>query len=117
MSTLAPADRERLTKLLGLLGSDFAGERDAAGLAAARLLQARGLSWPDLLLPAPIHREPMMGTWRTTCAELAARPGDLRAWERGFVEDLPKFQRISTKQRYVLNEIAKRVLGEQEGAR
>jgi len=117
MSGLAPADRERLTKLLGLLGSDHAGERDAAGLAAMRLLRQRGIVWPDLLLPAPTHREPHFGIWRTTCAELAARPGDLRPWERGFVADLPKFPRISTKQRYVLNEIAKRILGAREDGR
>jgi hypothetical protein len=36
----------------------------------------------------------------------------LRPWERNFVADLQKFQRISTKQRYILNEIARRVLGE-----
>jgi len=52
-------------------------------------------------------------TWRTTCAELIKRAGDLRPWERKFVADLPGFPRISTKQRYVLKEIADRVLGDQ----
>jgi hypothetical protein len=48
--------------------------------------------------------------WRTTCSELQKRAGELRPFERQFVADLPRFQRISTKQRYVLNEIASRVL-------
>ena len=103
--------REKLAKLLGLLGSDHPGERDAAGLAAHRLLQQHKLTWPDILATRQSRREPLYSTWRATCAELTERSGDLRPWERQFVVDLPKFQRISTKQRYVLNEIASRVLG------
>jgi hypothetical protein len=103
--------RTKLAKLLGLLSSDHQGERDAAALAAARLVKATGLSWAQIITPAPVKREPLFSTWRATCAELAKRPGDLRPWERKFVVDLPGFQRISTKQRYVLKEIADRVLG------
>jgi hypothetical protein len=36
MSVLPDDDRERLVKLLGLLGSAYAGERDAAACAASR---------------------------------------------------------------------------------
>jgi hypothetical protein len=111
MSTLPTADRSRLVKVLALLDSPRAGERDAAALAAARLVKAAGVSWAQLLAPPPVKREPGYGTWRTTCAELQERPGDLRAWERKFVADLPGFPRISTKQRYILGEIADRVLG------
>ncbi len=108
----APA-RQRLVKLLGMLGSNHAGERDAAGLAAHRLLQQHKVGWRDLLAPTPVYREPLHSTWRVTCAELMKRTGDLRPWERQFVADLPNFRRVSTKQRYVLSEIAKRVLGTQ----
>jgi hypothetical protein len=110
MSALPAADRSRLVKVLALLDSPREGERDAAALAAARLLKAAGVSWAQILAPAPVKREPLFSTWRTTCAELAQRPGDLRAWERKFVADLPGFPRISTRQRYVLKEIADRVL-------
>lgn len=112
---MPPAARTRLVKLLGLLGSDQPGERDAAGLAAHRLLQQCRVSWADLLAKPPQHREPLHSTWRDTCAELMKRPGDLRAWEKTFVADLPNFRRISTKQRYVLQEIATRVLGARNG--
>jgi hypothetical protein len=111
VNTLPQSDRQRLAKLLGLLGSDQAGERDAAGLAAHRLLQKHGLTWPQLLTPAPVHREPLQSTWRTTCNALMERFDALRSWEKQFVVDLAHFPRISTKQRYVLNEIAQRVLG------
>ena len=53
MSALAEADRTRLAQMLGLLGSDHAGERDAAGLAAHRLIRQRGLTWLDIIAPAP----------------------------------------------------------------
>jgi hypothetical protein len=113
MTALPQADRTKLVKLLSMLGSDHAGERDAAGLAAHRLLQKRGVSWEDALNPRPIERRlPEHATGRTTCARLLEKPGALRPWEQKFVADLPTFGRISVKQRYVLNEIATRVLGD-----
>ena len=114
MTALDHADRARLVKLLALLASDHLGECAAAGRAATQLLRRHGITWREVLTPTKPVREPLFTTWRATCRELAERAGDLRAWERGFVADLPKFQRISTKQRYVLNEIAKRVLGDRE---
>jgi hypothetical protein len=113
MSALPAASRSKLTKLLALLDSNHAGERDAAALAAVRLIKAAGLSWAQILAAPAVKREPLFSTWRATCAELAKRPGSLRPWERAFVVDLPAFPRISTKQRYILGEIAARVLGHQ----
>ena len=109
----SPADRGHLAKLLALLGSDHAGERDAAGLAAHRFITTRGLTWPEALAPVPAaeRRLPELGTWRETVRQCLARPGSLRPWEVGFLRDLPAFRRLSVKQRYVLKEIADRVLG------
>jgi hypothetical protein len=113
MNVLPEKARADLQKILGLLDSNFAGERDAAIRAATRLLEKHGLKWCEILtLHAPPKREPLHATWRTTCHRLQERPGYLRPWERTFVGDLPHFPRISTKQRYVLKEIADRVLGE-----
>jgi hypothetical protein len=111
VTALPAASRAKLAKVLALLGSDRPGERDAAALAAHRLVTQAGLTWQHVILSQPVKREPLFSTWRATCAELAKRPGDLRPWERSFVADLPAFPRISTKQRYVLGEIADRVLG------
>lgn len=51
------ADRRRLVKCLGLLGSEHLGERDNA----ARMIEAQrkclGLSWDDLIIPATSERE------------------------------------------------------------
>jgi hypothetical protein len=108
---LQQVDRNKLAKLLNLLGSNHADERDAAGLAALRLLQQRGISWQEALEPAPITKAlPELGTWRQTVARCLERPGSLRPWEVGFLRDLPGFHRLSTKQRDVLKKIADRVL-------
>lgn len=108
---LSAADCGKLAKILGLLGSDRPGERDAAALAAHRFVQQRGIAWRDVLnSPRVEHKLPELGSWRGTCRACLARPDLLRRWERGFLEDLPKFRRLSVKQRYVLREIADRVL-------
>jgi hypothetical protein len=112
-AALPATDRAKLAKLLALLGSTHPGERDAAGLAAHRLVQRCGMGWQQVLRPAPVHREPLQLEWRQTCANLMAHQGGLRPWERKFVADLPNFHRISSKQRYILVEIADRVLGRQ----
>jgi hypothetical protein len=109
---LSPADRGHLAKLLGLLGSDHAGERDAAALAAHRFVTGRGLTWTEAMasIAAPERQLPELGTWRETVRQCLARPGSLRPWEAAFLRDLPGFRRLSVKQRYVLKEIAERVL-------
>jgi len=48
-----PRDKERLIRILKLLGSDQVGERASAALAANRLLESLGLSWEDVLEPPP----------------------------------------------------------------
>ena len=110
MTALATRDRTRLVKTVALFRSPVDGERLAALAAADRILSAAGLTLADLIRQREIKREPLYSTWRATCAELMKRSGDLRPWERKFVADLPAFPRISTKQRYILSEIADRVL-------
>jgi hypothetical protein len=113
MTALAASDRQRLAKLLGLLGSDHAGERDAAGLAAHRLIRDRGLTWGDVIHPnaeLPANRNAVQ-PWRETVAECLRHPrfGSLTPWERDFLRLLPNFIRLSAKQRSVLGQIADRV--------
>lgn len=110
MTALNSADRTRLAKLLGMLGSDHPGERDNAARAANDFIKRKGITWHDAIVRQPQKREPLHSTWRNACAELQKRPGDLRPWERKFVADLPSFPRVSTKQRYVLFEIYDRVM-------
>jgi hypothetical protein len=114
-AALTPPERKRLAKLLELLASDQAGEVCNAGAAASRLIKAKGVTWRQVIDPAPVERPlPEIGTWRATVAECLAHPGSPRKWEIGFLQDLTKCHRISVKQRYSLKEIAARVLGRGE---
>jgi len=47
------AERAKLARILGMLGSEHAGERASAALAAHRLVQAAGVNWAELLVEAP----------------------------------------------------------------
>jgi hypothetical protein len=46
---LPSRDAQKLARILGMLGSAHSGERDAAALAAHKLIFERGLTWPTIL--------------------------------------------------------------------
>lgn len=115
-AALSPDLVARLSKVLGMLGSDHDGEIAAAGRRAHRLLRDAGLTWPEVLqpmLPPPkpeVDDDPL--DHGAACASLLNWPG-LTDWERGFVTSLRKFKRLSDKQLAVLRElIIKRDLAE-----
>ena len=117
MSTLLPSNRERLAKLLALFGSNHAGERDAAGLAAHRLLQARGLTWQDVFQPRSRSaarraaqpeqaRNRTRQQWQELADECLHHPDALEQWEVSFLRDImdrggsvDKIQKHSTRDR------------------
>ena len=118
MMTLAPADRTKLARALGLLGSPHAGERDAAALAADRLVRGRGLTWGDVLEQhgatcAPAH--PSTQAYEDPAAVdlriCGQRVDLLTPWELAFVTDLARtsVRRFSAKQRAILADIAAKV--------
>jgi hypothetical protein len=53
-AAVAALDLEKLAKLLGMVGSAHAGERENAIRLADRMLRDAGMGWPDLL--APFHK-------------------------------------------------------------
>jgi len=64
-SALDPASADKLAKILGLLGSDHAGERAAAGAKAHELIRSLGLTWRDILLPPPVPGPCHIRSWRS----------------------------------------------------
>jgi hypothetical protein len=50
-------DRERLIKLLGLLGSDHNGEIAAAARMADALIRDAGVTWADVIAPEAVQSE------------------------------------------------------------
>lgn len=143
MNGLSAPDRERLLKVLGLLSSDHAGERDAAALAAMRFLHERNITWSDVLaapwsdgtafavfadnLHEEVRRENARRNadqrrrtgWRETVAHCLEKWGSLKPWELKFLRallDLPSAGRLPPKDRRALSEIADRVLGTERAA-
>jgi hypothetical protein len=58
---LTPTERDKLLKLLRLLGSDRIGERAAAGFMAHRIIQSAGLDWGNVIAaPAVPYTPPPM---------------------------------------------------------
>jgi len=105
MPPLSSAERNRLVAILGRLGSDYDGERAAAGLLAARLLRDRGLCWDDLILTGGgVQRVPGIAqeersTWPPGQDNLVLCLrwlGELSSWEVGFVTDLRRKRRLLT---------------------
>ena len=52
---MTPAEREHLARILGMLGSEHAGERAAAGLQAEAFRKKHGLTWAELLALPPVE--------------------------------------------------------------
>ena len=99
-ASLTLAERTRLVAILDRLGSDFEGERAAAGLLASRMLQERQLTWDALLL----GREAQEATSREQAdLDLCRRHRrHLNAWEAEFVAALARWRKPRT-----LNQTAK----------
>jgi hypothetical protein len=55
---VTPADRRRLARILGMLGSEHAGERASAALQAEAFRKRHGMTWAELLNMAPVEDEP-----------------------------------------------------------
>jgi hypothetical protein len=68
MAVALDADKlARLIKLLGMFGSNFAGERENAGKKAHELITAAGTTWAELLTPKPSQAVAVASgprTWR-----------------------------------------------------
>ena len=102
------------------------GERAAAEQAIGRLVVAnadaiRGMLERQNVAPARRFTaaqnraaphgfaEPPAPPWRETVADCLARPGSLKPWEQGFLRDILRQNRLSPKQRNIINEIATRL--------
>jgi hypothetical protein len=107
----AAIDRERLTKLLGMMGSQHDGEALAAARQAERLRAEAGLTWAEIViprLPAPPQRQ-SVGTVADAIAFLLARRSALTQWEVGFVESVwgARYS-LSSKQIEVLHRLVEK---------
>jgi hypothetical protein len=108
----ASLDREKLVRVLGMLGSAHDGEIAAAGRAADRLIREAGLRWPDVIVPrlsGPTReRDPeTFGDALDYALQFAEHLSD---WERSFLWSLRRQRSpISTKQAKILHQIIEKV--------
>ncbi|SRR5260221_998762 len=108
-----PLNRERLARVLGLLGSHHDGEVITAARHADTLVRRAGLTWPDIVLqrPLPTPRPdpvPFGDAGQIQfCLRWAHR---LSRWEADFVASIRDHRRpLSTKQRNVLTRVVDRL--------
>jgi antibiotic biosynthesis monooxygenase (ABM) superfamily enzyme len=121
---LSATDRDRLLKVLRLLGSDQIGERSAAAMMASRMVRDRGLDWEALLQPVGglAYRSPTAQStrapatndarrWHRQIFFLLDREESLTAWEVSFVRSAAVRGRLTPRQVEVLVQIHARVSG------
>lgn len=115
MTTLTHADRVKLVRMLGMLGSEFQGERAAAALKADKLVRSRGLTW-EALLDAPASRpsrsytQPPPPPRDDTDLAVCGRASHLLSeWELDFVTNCSRRACVSAKQAEVLARVADRL--------
>jgi hypothetical protein len=111
-NSLTPEELAELIAILGRLGSDFDGERAAAGLIASRMLQSKGLTWADVVGSPQIRYTPPPSspTPKSPAELLAKHRGQLSDWEIGFLTNLSQRRgRLTPKQEASLASIRERV--------
>jgi hypothetical protein len=116
--TAATLDRERLAKLLGLLGSDQPGEVVNAARQAERLRREAGLSWSDIVALGGGRvgsvrevRSPHGGYTRELI-ERCLGSDQISSWEIEFLCSVRRQRRpLSVKQIAVLDQIVGKALG------
>jgi hypothetical protein len=115
--------RQKLARLLGMIGSDHDGEALNAARLADKLVRAAGITWFDIVaVPAlpPPPPEPVF-TGSDDPLDLFGTAADavnfvldytplLTEWELTFTRSLYRFSRLSGKQQAVLRRLVIRAL-------
>jgi hypothetical protein len=118
---LAPQAADKLTKILGLLGSAHSGERASAALKADELVRAAGLTWADVINVPPVAADaPRIRAWRSTSTDWQKmaqfaheRRHRLGRWEHEFIWSMLNWKgEPSEKQQDTLASIFARLCGE-----
>jgi hypothetical protein len=118
---LSAATRQRLARLLGVMGSDHDGEVLNAARMADRLVREQGATWHEVVgspttpgrQPPGFGNEDVLAQFPTVGAAAwfcRCWPELLSPWERDFVASIPGFRRLSPKQAAVLRKLVLRVM-------
>ena len=105
---LAAETRNKLAKLLGMVGSCHDGEALNAARLADRLVREANLTWPAILGAGAAVEPDEWLPLHAKLADVALSPGHrekLTRWELNFVRSVRGFEEISPKQRKTLRRI------------
>lgn len=124
----------KLVAVLGMLGSDFDGERANAGRQADKMVRAAGLTWEDVVNGAlAARKEPPQEppkkkrgrppapppAWHRTlqyCLDMDTRCQEAlgnplyNTWSFNFLDSIQKYRRLTDKQAEVLNRLFQEAL-------
>ena len=92
---LLPTERSRLVSILGMLGSEFPGERAAAGLKAVELLRGAGLVW-DVVIAGQDVQPARCANDAANLALCRRHAAMLNPWEARFVSGVTHQARSMT---------------------
>jgi hypothetical protein len=79
---MTDADRQHLARILGMLGSDHAGERAAAALQAEAFRRKHGLTWGNLLALPPVWTPQAEDLMRDAANRIAELEAEVQRWMR-----------------------------------
>ncbi len=117
MGSMALSDEERirLTRLLGMLGSAFDGERASAAAMADKLVRSKGMTWADVLSSRPAASSkpytPPPPPKHSVAGKIDFLFGariHLTDWEVKFLSDIRDRAMLSIRQEAVLDKILQR---------
>jgi hypothetical protein len=114
----AQLDRDRLARVLGLLGSAHDGEVVSAGRAADRMLRGAGVTWRDVVLQRPVAAfDPVPFGDAGEIKFCVRHCHRLSEWEATFIASI-RDQRgpLTTRQRNCLARIVDRLRARAEAA-
>jgi hypothetical protein len=112
-------DRERLARVLGMLGSEHDGEALAAARQAERLRATAGVTWHDIVAPSAT---PAVLGWPGSITEAIEAcigcPAALTTWEKKFLAGIARRRedRLSAKQLAVLARLVRAVMAARAAA-
>lgn len=120
---LTSQERERLTRLLGMFGSDFDGEVLNAARAAQKLVKSKGETWETILSATThsqtndhqprrqkeSHREYTGAAHASEVDACMRRANFCTSWEREFLVSIKDRWSLSEKQRSILDRIKEKL--------
>lgn len=106
---MTPAERSRLGAVLALLSSDKAGEVAAAAAAATRIQRASGLSWHQILQPAPLIEPNRAIDVEDDLDLLLDSIDELSGWEQRFAKSVAAQAKWTPKQIEIIRRTANKL--------